>query len=218
MHFFLRYWKKKLNGCTLCRKANKKPWILWSLSFRFVITVYYCVTNVQNVWDSFSFARSASWSSLAGCICCYFELVSVCREVLTGSDQKGLKLPSEYFDALNFRYLQITCWWKHWLVGLGGPSPHCQKAVTLAKPPLVITFLCFDGNDYCSPVCYTQADSGSTRTTKTQILTTVETFCLFSFFVKKRSPWISDHFFCRHQHTTRMILYCLALSSINCCC
>lgn len=218
MHFFLRYWKKKLNGCTLCRKANKKPWILWSLSFRFVITVYYCVTNVQNVWDSFSFARSASWSSLAGCICCYFELVSVCREVLTGSDQNGLKLPSEYFDALNFRYLQITCWWKHsdWSDSVG-------LALTVRTPSrwrnhLVITFLCFDGNDYCSPVCYTQADSGSTRTTKTQILTTVETFCLFSFFVKKRSPWISDHFFCRHQHTTRMILYCLALSSINCCC
>lgn len=35
----------------MCRKANKKPWILWSLSFRFVITVYYCVTNVQNVRD-----------------------------------------------------------------------------------------------------------------------------------------------------------------------
>lgn len=151
MHFFLRYWKKKLNGCTLCRKANKKPWILWSLSFRFVITVYYCVTNVQNVWDSFSFPRSASWSTLAGCICCYFELVSVCRKVLTGSDQNGLKLPSEYLftiEALNFSYVQITCWWKHfdWSDSVGLP-------LTVRTPSRwrnhlsVITFLCFDGND-----------------------------------------------------------------------
>lgn len=35
----------------MCRNASKKPWILWSLSFCLVITVYYCVTNVQNVWD-----------------------------------------------------------------------------------------------------------------------------------------------------------------------
>lgn len=56
--------KKKLNGCILCRKANKKPWILWSLSFRFVTTVYYCVTNVQNVGDFFFFPSLFFFSPL----------------------------------------------------------------------------------------------------------------------------------------------------------
>lgn len=84
-------WKKKLNGCKLCRKTNKKPWILWSLSFCFVITVYYCVTNVQNVWDpppyTYTHTHTNPCSLHTVDAFAAFGQVKVCRKMFPDSSQ-----------------------------------------------------------------------------------------------------------------------------------